>query len=288
MPDRQPTIAVLYPGELGAGLGALLKSRGARVVTTVAGRGERTVGRCRDAGIVVLDSLADVARESDFVISLVPPAAAEEQAAHYLATAARPGALYIDCNSVGPQLARLLAARFTAAGRAFVDAAINGLAKNLTTSATLFLSGARAADVEQLVSDAMRVRNLGPEPGRASAMKMLLAGLSKGICALYLELAMVARHDGMLGEMIEACTLIYPGVAALADRMLPTYAQHASRRATEMSELESTVRAAGVEPCVTGAVRNLHESLAAEKFDADVSTVNALVERLATSGFLKK
>src|SRR5438309_2316712 len=43
------TIGILYPGEMGASLAALLRGRGHRVVTTLAGRGERTAGRCREA-----------------------------------------------------------------------------------------------------------------------------------------------------------------------------------------------------------------------------------------------
>ena len=57
------------------------------------------------------------------------------------------------------------------------------------------------------------------------------------------------------GLQLLACGRIYPGVTAVAERMLPTYAAHAARRATETAEVEQTVRDAGLEPCVTAAVR---------------------------------
>ena len=66
----------------------------------------------------------------------------------------------------------------------------------------------------------------------------------------------------MLPEMLEATARTYPGVASLAERMLPTYPRHAGRRATEMSELESTAAAAGLEPVMIAAVRQAHEALA--------------------------
>ena len=150
-PHPPPTIAVLYPGELGSSLAALLQQRGARVVTTLTGRGERTRSRARDANLIVLDSLTEVARLADIVISLVPPAEAEGMAVKYCAVAAvsPPSALYVDANSIGPQSARSIALRLHAAGRGFVDAAINGLARNLATGGTLFLSGERAEELSR-------------------------------------------------------------------------------------------------------------------------------------------
>jgi 3-hydroxyisobutyrate dehydrogenase-like beta-hydroxyacid dehydrogenase len=288
-----PTIAVLYPGDMGAALAAVLKLRGYRVVTTLQERGQQTIARSREVGLEVLDSLADVVRQSNIVLSLVPPAAAEEMAAAYcsLAHLAPADALYVDVNSIGPELKAAIAAKLDDAGRGFVDAAVNGLAKNLTKSGTLFLSGARAKEAATLFEGPVRVRVLGDEIGRAAAMKMLLAGLSKGLCGLFAELALMAQRRGLLGEMLQASSAIYPGMMLVVDRMLPTYAEHAARRATEMSELEETARAAGIEPCVIEAVRRLHEEIAAVSFDAAGEkssgfTVASLIERLAAEGVL--
>src|SRR4051794_40499997 len=121
MKDGRPTVGVLYPGEMGAALAARLAARGVPVVTTAAGRGEQTARRCRglgDVGVGVLDAAADVVRRADVVFSLVPPAAAEEVAAAYceMARLAPAGAVYVDANSIRPELAGALAARVTAAG----------------------------------------------------------------------------------------------------------------------------------------------------------------------------
>lgn len=284
---RSRTIGVLHLGEMGAALASALAGRGARVVTTLQGRGELTARRCREAGVGALDTFADVVRQSDVVFSLVPPAAAEEIAAAYrgLADLAPPKAIYVDANSIGPEAATAMAARMSEPTGAFVDAAINGLAKNLTTGGTLFLSGHRAAEVAALVGDAMRVELLGDVPGRAKAMKMLLSGLSKGLCALFVEAALTAHRHAMLPEMIEAYTRIYPGVMAVVDRMLPTYDRHAGRRADEMRELEQTARSAGLDPIVLTAVRALHEDMAAalrSGADAAGASVVSLVEHLAS------
>jgi len=283
------TIAILYPGEMGAALAAVLRGRGLRVVTTLEGRSAGTASRARAAGLEVLNSLAEVVRAADVVISVALPDAAEDIARAYCAQArhAPARAIYVDANSISPESASAIGAMITAAGRSFVDAALNGLARNLTTSGTLFLSGDRAAEVAALFGDAVRVKQLGSESGAASSMKMLLGGMSKGLCGLFLELALVAERRGMLDEMLTACDAIYPGMQHVIDRMLPTYAQHAPRRAAEMRELESTAQAAGVEPCVLDAVRRLHELLANESFNpASGADVRSIVRHLQAAGLL--
>lgn len=286
---RSLTVGLLYPGEMGAAVARLLNARGHRVVSTLDGRSERTRRLASEAGIESLKSLSDVARASDIVISLVATASAGEIADAYCSVAhvAPASAIYVDANSIGPELTEALAGKVAAAGRDFVDAAINGLAKNLATSATLFLSGPRATEIAALFGDSMRVKLLGDAIGRASTMKMLLGGMSKGLCALFVELAIMARQRDMLQQMIEACGSIYPGMMTVIDRMLPTYAQHSGRRADEMRELEATIRNTELRPCLIEAVRLLHETLADVRFDAvDGANVNSLIERAIAAGLL--
>jgi 3-hydroxyisobutyrate dehydrogenase-like beta-hydroxyacid dehydrogenase len=277
------TVGVLYPGELGAALAAALASRGIPVVTTAHGRSGPTAARAAGCGAVVLDSLPEVVRASDVLFSLVVPSAVEELAEAYLQSArlAPRGAIYVDANSIGPDKARAIAGRIESAGVSFVDASINGLAKNLGTTATLYLSGPRAGEVAALCDKVARVKVLGDEVGRASAMKMLLAGLSKGVCALFAELAALAHEQGMLDELLEATTRTYPGITALAERMLPTYAQHAARRATEMSELEATARAAGVTPRVIEGIVKFHDALAEALADGPPSEIPNLKSEIS-------
>jgi 3-hydroxyisobutyrate dehydrogenase-like beta-hydroxyacid dehydrogenase len=177
-----------------------------------------------------------------------------------------------------------------ACGRGFVDAAINGLAKHLATGVTLYLSGRRTGEVAKLFEGAMRIVVLGDEPGRASAMKMLLSGISKGICALFVELALAAERQGMLPEFSQSIARIYPGIWALIERMLPTYPAHAQRRATEMAELQRTLRGANQEPVVIAGVHEMHDMLAQASLGNVPSgegwTVASLLRELAAQGLL--
>jgi hypothetical protein len=136
----------------------------------------------------------------------------------------------------------------------------------------------------------MGVVVLGEVVGRASGMKMLLSGVSKGICGLFVELAVAAERQGMLAEFSEATARIYPGIWALVERMVPTYPAHAGRRATEMAELERTVRAAGQTPVVLDGVREVHQMLAGAGLEDTPHgggwTVASVVKELAANGFL--
>jgi 3-hydroxyisobutyrate dehydrogenase-like beta-hydroxyacid dehydrogenase len=288
--ETSATVAVLYPGEMGAAVARLLRSRNIRVVTTLLARGEHTARRCRESGITVLDSLAEVVAESNVVISLVPPARAEELAASWceLAATSPRDALYVDANSIGPALAQSISRQVSRRGRGYVDAAINGLAANAATSGTMFLSGPRAVEVAELFDGVLRVQLLGDGPAAASAMKMALGGLAKGLCSLFAETAQLAARHEMLPEMLEATARIYPGIYALVERMLPTYAVHASRRATEMAQVEQSLRDAGVDPVVLQAVRQSHEQWAATSLELPVGaerwTAEMMLQCLLAAG----
>jgi 3-hydroxyisobutyrate dehydrogenase-like beta-hydroxyacid dehydrogenase len=282
------TVAIAHPGELGAAIASALVGNGVRVISCARDRSEQTQSRAKAAGCEEVATFADLVGSADVFISVVAPVAAIEIAEQFaaLAGSAPPNAIYVDLNSISPQTAQTIASIIGQAQRSFVDGAINGLASRLQTGGTLFLSSERAADVATLLGNKVRTRIVGENPGAASAMKMLLSGLSKGVCALVTETALVAEKLDMLPQMLDAYELIYPGIMQLIDRMLPTYAQHADRRATEMRELESTAEAAEVQPRIISAIRETHEQLA-EMCDRafDPKTVQEFIKHLAACGW---
>ena len=131
----------------------------------------------------------------------------------------------------------------------------------------------------------LRIRVLGDAPCRASAMKSLLAGMSKGLAALFFEAGVLAREAGMFGEFLEECAAFYPGVLEAVDRTAPTYPRHAARRRDEMRELEQTMETLGLAPHMARAARQVIGAVAAlEWADADDWTTAAVVEELYRGG----
>lgn len=261
---QQNTIGILYPGEMGSTFGKLLADGGFQVVTTLQGRSDRTRRLCHNAGLRVLDCIRDVIQRSDILISLVTPGAAVDVARNVAALVESPARrlTYIDANSVSAATAVEISQILQVASVDFVDACILSLASRLRERGTLYLSGFRAGELSDLFGQLMRVKIAGDMPGQASAFKMIISGMPKGLVCLFVETMVFAREMGLLNEALETYNEIYPGVMEVIKRMLPTYPQHAARRGEELREVEQTMLLNGLTPCVLRAVREVTVNLA--------------------------
>jgi 3-hydroxyisobutyrate dehydrogenase-like beta-hydroxyacid dehydrogenase len=259
-----PTVGILYAGEMGAALGGALIGAGLRVLTTLEGRSAHTERRCREAELECLPSLREVVRSAELVVSVVPPSAAVGVAKEYadLAHLAPAGRLYVDANAVSPARAVEIDQVLAGPGVDYVDVAINGLAAALHTGAIVYLSGGRAAEVAVLLGRSLRVQVVGDTPGKASALKGALAGLSKGLTALFVEIAIMAREAGLSEFFLERARVFYPGVMEVVERMLPTYPRHGGRRAEEMGELVDTMHTLGLQANMVNAARQVTQAMA--------------------------
>jgi len=267
--EKLITIGVLYPGEMGSRLGEMLRTLGHRVISVVVGRSRRTRGLCREAGIETVDSVRELARLAEVVLSVVPPSAAIAVAEQYVQAAEQCDrrAIFVDANAVSPQTAQRIASLLEGAGHRFLDASIHGLASRLPHNGTLYLSGSAAGEVARLFPGTLKIDVLGDEPGRASAMKMLVGGLNKGLVALLLEMSLLARQIGVLDKLLGVYRDCYPGVMEIVDRLLPTYPRHAGRRAEELEELENTMQSFGLVPRVVSGARSTIEEIGRMDFD---------------------
>jgi 3-hydroxyisobutyrate dehydrogenase-like beta-hydroxyacid dehydrogenase len=257
-------IGILYPGEMGSTLGRLLAENGFSVFTTLRGRSQRTRRLCEGAGLCVLPSLGEVLHRSDIVISLVPPRAALPMARKVARLAARTSRklVYVDANSISPMTVANISEILPSAKVAFVDACIFGLASQLRQRGVLYLSGSRAEQVASHFRRAMRAKVVGEAPGQASALKMIVSGMPKGLVGLFVETMLFACDMGLLSEALEAYEEIYPGIMEIVRRMLPTYGQHAARRAQELKEAEKILLRKGNSARITASVRRLTAELA--------------------------
>ena len=204
---HQSTIGILYPGEMGSNFGKLLCEAGFRVITTVEGRSPRTHRLCHESGLSVVDSLGEVIERSDIVISLVSPGAAFSVARDVAATldGSSRSLLYIEANSISPMTVARISEVLGRANVDLVDASIFGLASQLRQRGTLYLSGSRVKEISVLFESIMRVKVAGEVPGQASALKMIVSGIPKGLSALFLETMLFAQDMHLVTEAIEAC-----------------------------------------------------------------------------------
>ncbi|MFJ4192125.1 DUF1932 domain-containing protein [Kitasatospora sp. NPDC089509] len=192
MTDRQVTVGVLHPGSMGAAVAACALGHGSRVLWCPQGRSDATAARAKRFGLTAVPSLGELVAQADVVLSLCPPAAAED-VAREVAGLCFTG-LYVEANAISPQRAARIAQLLGGTARAVVDGAVVGSPPVGTKRPRLYLSG--PADevglVERLFAGtAVSTHVLGEEIGQASALKMsytahqktsrVLAALSYGL-----------------------------------------------------------------------------------------------------------
>jgi 3-hydroxyisobutyrate dehydrogenase-like beta-hydroxyacid dehydrogenase len=177
-----PAVGIVSPGEMGAGIAdALARAGGFRVHTILEGRSAETVSRAREAGMLACADLAALVATSDLVLSVVPPAVARETAAAIAQAMRAVGRFpdFVECNAISPGTLSGIAAVFSGSDACFIDGGIIGSPPG-DTRPRLYVSGPRSAPLMVLDGIAFDIVHLGPDPGTASAMKMVYASISKG------------------------------------------------------------------------------------------------------------
>src|SRR6266545_313298 len=223
---------------MGSGVGAVLSQHGVRVLTWLEGRGARTRERAQQAGMMEVKDLQTLVGEAQVVLSIVPPAVAPaiaEQLASAIRTA-RADVLVADCNAIAPGTVRRIATVLTSAGARFADAGIIGPPPTRPGN-RFFTSGPGAAEFAQLAETGLDVRVLEGDVGKASALKMCFAALTKGLQALGTELFVAARLLGVAEELRGEQQRDMGNILAYLDRATPTMIPKAYRWVGEMEEI---------------------------------------------------
>lgn len=244
------TIAVLMPGDMGHAVGKALADAGYDVVTCLSGRSERTRALAEAGGLRDLDSLDAVATEASLVLSILPPASAMGLARDMAAAMERSGArpVYVDCNAISPGTARDIANVIEAVGAPFIDAGIIGTKPGIGPGPRFYVSGADTAPMQALDGKGFQVLGLGPEPGRASAIKMCYAGLTKGTWTLHTAVLLAAEAQGLAAELRAEFEYSQGQALAQMEARVPRLPADSGRWIGEMEEIAKTFADAGVTP----------------------------------------
>lgn len=243
-------IAILSPGEMGGAVGRELGRNGLNIFTCLTGRSPKTREIARGLGILDLPDLVSLVSECDLILSILVPAEAPAVAEAVAAAIRASGAevVFADCNAVSPQTVQAMASTIERAGGAFVDAGIIGGPPRTDYSPTFYASGPDTGVLSQLDGRGIRVVDLGGEPGRASALKMTYAAMTKGTAALRTALLVAAQRLGVYDALCDELQKSQPAAFSQMEnsiRRLPTVAH---RWIGEMEEIASTFEAVGVTP----------------------------------------
>ena len=249
---------------MGTALGNTLVRGGARVVTTLAGRSERTHRLAARGELELLDDLAAVMREADVVLSIVPPEAAPD-VAEAIGRAAREqaaGPLVADLNAIAPSTAARIAEAGRANGLELVDGSISGPPPWSAGTTRIYLSGSRAREIADLPFDGVERIVVGPEVGSASAVKMSTASVYKGSSALLVQALLAAHANGVLEHVLADLRTAAPELVANLERRLGNAAAKSGRYVGEMREIAATQAAAGLTPALFEGMAEVYSALA--------------------------
>jgi 3-hydroxyisobutyrate dehydrogenase-like beta-hydroxyacid dehydrogenase len=275
----QPTVGILHPGSMGAAVAASAATHAAEVLWCETGRSTASTERAARFGLAPVASLTELLDRSDIVISLCPPAAAEDLArdvaGHHFA------GVYVEANAISPERTKRIAALLES-DATVVDGGVVGSPPVGGKTPTLYLSGPDDATVrlEALFADtAVRTAVLGAEVGKASALKLSYASFQKTSRVLVALAVGMAREHGVDQELIEIAS-------RRTDSYLsePQYVAKAAARAwrwgPELEEAADTLAAAGLPPEMLRAAASTLARWNDAKDDSSLTLADAL-DRLA-------
>ncbi len=275
------TIAVVAQGAMGAAIGATLVEHGARVLTSLAGRGPASAKRAAAAGMI--DATDAELAGADMILSIVPPgdamAFAARMAPHLKAAAKRP--LFVDCNAVSPATVKKIAAVIEATGAGFVDAGIiGGPPRKGAAGPPIYASGPRAADFAALALLGLDARAMEGPVGAASALKMSYAGVTKGTVAIGAAMALAATRGGAARGVRDELGASQKALTPWFERQIPGMYDKAYRWVAEMREIAEFVGDDPAAAAMYEAIARFYEQMAADNA-GDKKSVGALQSFLA-------
>ncbi|MDE0354239.1 MAG: DUF1932 domain-containing protein [Deltaproteobacteria bacterium] len=263
---KTKTVTLLHPGNMGATIGASVT--GARVLWVSDGRSEGTRRRAEKSGLLEAATLAEAVADSDAVLSVCPPHAAEDVAQSVAALGF--AGLYVDANAVSRATAQRVGEAVQEGGAAFVDGAIIGPPVTKPDRTRLYLSGAGADAVAELFSGSMLdARVIEGGLGAASALKMTYAAWTKGSDALILAIRALAAREGVEKALLAEWSQSQPNLPGKSERAASVAAPKGWRYVGEMEEIAASFEAAGLPAGFHQAAADLYSRLAPFKDRGD-------------------
>lgn len=266
------TVAVLSPGDMGEGVGASIKGQGIDVITVLAGRSEETRMRAERGGFREVPDLDALVTEADLVLSIMPPERAEALAADVAAAMKRTGKSppFADMNAIAPTTARRIAAVMADAGAEYIDGGIIGWPPLKSKADTkLYVSGPSAGLMDALDGNGKKIIQLGGDIGRASAVKMVYASVTKGTDSLLTAAYTAAEALGIRDVLEAEWSASQPDTLARMERRVPALPADAGRWIGEMEQIAETYASVGVTPNYHKGAADMYRLLHSTPFGAE-------------------
>ena len=219
------------------------------------GAGERIRARADETGTCLVESPREMARRATAILSVVTAASARDAAAS-VAGDLTPDHLYADLNSVSPATKADVASVIGRGAGRFVEGSIMAPVAGADHRVPMLLNGPAAPKLADALSRyGMRLEVMAAAIGTAAAVKMCRSIVIKGLEALMVECALASGEFEAADRVYDSLAETYPGIdwRKTARYMIGRVLEHGERRAHEMEEVASMLRAAGIEPLMAEA-----------------------------------
>ena len=252
---RQWNVGLIGYGEVGRILAEDLRLKDVRIsaydIKLRSDQGGKPLrDHARQHGVTLTSSNADLAAQSDFIVSAVTASQAVTVAKE-CADAVRQGAWFLDFNSASPGAKQRAAGMIDGAGGRYVEGAVMTSVPPLRLKVPLLLGGGGAAALAPLLNElGFAAKVASDKLGVASAVKMCRSVMIKGLEAMVIESFTTARAYGVEDAVLASLKETFPGIdwekqgAYFFQRVI----EHGRRRSEEVREVAETVREAGLEP----------------------------------------
>lgn len=214
MNGQNERIGFIGLGVMGRPMAGHLLARGYPLVVHSRSRGP--VDALVAAGAREAHSPAEVARESDIIITMLPDTPDVEQVltgSGGVLGGIHAGALVIDMSSISPVAAKALAAQVAAAGATMLDAPVSGGEIGAVNAAlSIMVGGARdafdrARPIFECMGHTDRIVHIGDEPGSGQICKVCNQIAIGGALAGVSEALALAKKAGVDGARVRQALL---------------------------------------------------------------------------------
>ena len=231
-------------------------------------RGGKIRCRAEEVGIPLANSLEELCKSSQFVISLTSPAVCVEVAKQILPNLTA-GQVYCDLNSSDPADMRTIDELPRPEDVKFVDVALLGAVPKGKHRTKMYISGDGGQAYYEMIKQWNTVPKLLDTPaGSASAIKMFKSVFSKGIMQLLLETYVPAAAYGVLEEIIALTkdTFKNRSIEEFCEENMFRTLIHAERRSAEAAACARTVERLGYDASISEATHKKLNLLAQQNY----------------------
>jgi 3-hydroxyisobutyrate dehydrogenase-like beta-hydroxyacid dehydrogenase len=267
---------------MGSAVGHRLVKHGAIVLTSLEGRGATSRARAAAAGMIDA-SYEEMAGRCDLILSIVPPANANELAMRFAPLLGTAGAApFVECNAIAPSTIAEIASLLEAHGATCIDGAIIGAPpKENDQGPTFYVSGEAAKSVAVLGRYGLAVRIMDGPIGAASALKLSYSGINKGLTALAATMILAAERAGAGAALKDELLASQPQLLARLEKSLPDMYPKAYRWVEDMHAIAEFVGADFPESVIYEGAAAVFERIASKDVGpAEIASMDRFLKRI--------